>query len=250
MKERALEPVQNRAIPTDHELTVFRTMAKHAAESQMYKTIGREADVMMRMLAARELGIPPMQALNGGLRIIEGNMEISARMMNAMIRRAKHKIIIVESTDERCTLKGVRADNGDTATVTYSVEDAARAGLIKEKGGWKKVPADMCFARALSRLARQLFADVIGIGYVEGEISDAIPEPLQEDELQEVVLEPAEPSADTAYIYQLEHFEDYVTSIMTHYEWTREKVVSELNKTSLDKILTRFETWKINKSLR
>jgi hypothetical protein len=29
----------------------------------------------------------------------------------------------------------------------------------------------MCFARALSRLARRLFPDVIGMSYVEGEIS-------------------------------------------------------------------------------
>lgn len=157
-------------IPTDHEMMVFNTMATQAVESKMYKGIGDQAGVMMIMLSARELGISPMQALNGGLNIIQGKVEISARMMGALIRKAGHSISIVESTDTLCTLKGTRADNGDTLEATYSVIEAQKAGLIRNGGGWTKCPKDMCFARAISRLARQLFADVIGIGYVEGEI--------------------------------------------------------------------------------
>lgn len=158
-------------LPTEHELAVFRTMAKGAIASSMYR--GNEAGVMMIMLAARELGIPPMAALNGGLHIIQGKVEISARMMNALIRRAGHSMVVLESTDDSCTIEGVRADNGNKFVTSYTIEEAKKAGLIKPGGGWSKCPKDMCFARAMSRLARQLFSDVIGIGYVEGEIVES-----------------------------------------------------------------------------
>lgn len=44
--------------------------------------------------------------------------------------------------------------------------------MIKPGGVWAKYPEDMIYARALSRLARRLFADVIGTAYVEGEIRE------------------------------------------------------------------------------
>jgi hypothetical protein len=38
----------------------------------MYRSVGKESAIMMIMLAAREYGIGPAQALNGGLHLIEG----------------------------------------------------------------------------------------------------------------------------------------------------------------------------------
>lgn len=165
-------PPANQMIPTEHEMLVFNTMAKQAVASQLYRGIGTEAAVMMNMLAARELGLPPMLALNGGLNVINGKMEISARAMNAMIRRAGHSLQEKVSNETECTLVGTRRDNGDTCTATFSIDEAKQAGLIKTGGGWTKWPKDMLYARCLSRLARRLFADVIGVGYIEGEISD------------------------------------------------------------------------------
>lgn len=176
----------SKGLPSQHELDVFTTMSKFAVDSKMYKGIGDQAAVLMVMLAARELNIAPMMALNGGLNIIQGKIEISARLMSALIRKAGHRIIIKESTNDMCKLEGVRVDNGDRATVSYTFAEAQKAGLVKPNGGWIKNPKDMCFARAMSRLARQLFSDVIGIGYVEGEIRDSgntpvIPQDIEED---------------------------------------------------------------------
>lgn len=161
----------NPLIPSNHELNVFQTMAKQAANSKLYRGIGDEFAVMTIMLAARELNIPPMAALNGGINIINGKTEIASRMMGAMILRAGHDFITEKSTDEECIMTGKRK-TGKTETVSFHIEEAKRAGLIKEGGGWKKWPKDMCYARAMSRLARRLFQDVIGMGYVEGEIGE------------------------------------------------------------------------------
>ena len=125
---------------------------------------------------ARSMGINPLDALNGGMYCIAGGkVEISAQMMNSIIRSKGHSIQqnLEKSSSTCCSLIGKRADNGDTWTVSFSIEDARRAGIVKENGPWTKYPEQMLFARALSKLARQLFADIIMDAYVEKEISDA-----------------------------------------------------------------------------
>lgn len=158
--------------PSKDEISNFHFVAQTAAQSGLYNGIGSEQKILMIILAARELGIPILQALNGGLWNIQGKIEISARLMSSMIRRAGHSIKIITSDSKECVLEGTRKDNGDTFTCKFTIEDAQRAGLIKPGGVWTKYPEDMLYARALSRMARRLFADVIGTAYVEGEIRE------------------------------------------------------------------------------
>lgn len=240
-------PAIQQGIPSEHEMMVYHTMAEQAVESKMYRGIGDKAGVMMIMLASRELGIPPMQALNGGLHIINGKVEISARMMNALIRKEGHVIQVVESNDMRCKLKGIRRDTGETAYASFSLEEAQKAGLIKSGGGWAKFPADMCFARALSRLARQLFADVIGIGYVEGEISQVNETPPVVDEEP---LPPVKPTEELAKEYEemflkedLVKANEFLRVVQEHFKWSLYQTLEELLKDK-DKTLDKFLEWK------
>jgi hypothetical protein len=246
---------KNSSTPTPHEMAVFNTMAEQAVSSKMYRGIGEQAGVMMIMLAARELGIPPMQALNGGLNIINGKVEFSARMMNALIRRSGHQITIKESSDGKCVLLGRRADNGDTATVSYSIEEARMAGLVKTGGGWTKNPKDMCFARALSRLARQLFSDVIGIGYVEGEIKMTDSVPILTEELSDLPIEkkPEEPEENESEweIKYLEKFHkddkalalEYLTKVAGHFKWSRIQTMKQM-LSDIKRTFQKFNEWK------
>lgn len=184
-------PAPSHGLPSAQEIAVYEVWAKYAVDSQMYRSMGKEAGVMMILLAAREYGIPPAMALNGGLKLINGNVEMSARIMESLIRRAGHKIKIGVLDPEKCTVYGYRKDNGDTQWASFTIEEAKQAGLVKEGGGWKKFPMDMLYARALSRLARRLFADVIGVGYVQGEISGETPEMTEHaDEVQPVTPPP------------------------------------------------------------
>lgn len=174
----------NDLIPQGDELKAIETIAKYAVESKYFQSIGGIAGAFSIAMYARELGIPPMQALFGAFQNVMGKVQISPQMMNAMIRKAGHKMEIV-SNDQKCSIKGTRKDTGETFTSEFSVEDAKRAGIFKSGGGWDKYPSDMCFARALSRLARRLFPDVIGMSYVEGEFEDDKAKP----EAKEVVSE-------------------------------------------------------------
>ncbi len=237
------------SMPSEHELAVFHTMAEHAVSSKMYRGIGEKAGVMMIMLAARELGIPPMQALNGGINIIQGKVEISARMMSALVRKSGHQISIKENGHTSCTLVGKRADTGESLEVSYTLDEAQKAGLIKPGGGWTKCPKDMCFARALSRLARQLFSDVIGIGYVEGEIKpteaeivvsrDDFPDldTMQEEDGKLHELMGLFDNEDRFYLVE------YLKIVQKHFEWTEQRAVKELLKDP-KRLFEKFHAWK------
>lgn len=248
--EVALRHNDSRAmIPSEHEMMVYTTMAKQAVTSKMYKGIGDESGVMMIMLSARELGIPAMQALNGGLNIIQGKVEISARMMSAMIRKAGHQITVKENTNNLCTLIGKRCDTGETLIASFTLAEAQMAGLVKQGGGWTKWPKDMCFARALSRLARQLFSDVIGIGYVEGEIRATEAEIILPEETHpEVVEVENEQEFIEKYLNLFDkedkhHAMEYLKVVQKHFEWTMIQTVKELMKDEV-KLFEKFNSWK------
>lgn len=135
-----------------------------------YAKMGAEG-IFAIVETANSLGIDPRQALGGGLYFVRGKVEMSSRMMNALIRSRRHSVTRdKKSNDEICILHGKRSDNGDTWTESFSLEEAKKAGLTRSPV-WQNFTRDMLFARALSRLARQLFPDVIGNCYVEGEIS-------------------------------------------------------------------------------
>lgn len=180
-------PSTTNLLPNVNEFQMFQTIAKNAQASGLYKGVGEESKIFMILLAARELGVSPMLALNGGIWNIQGKIEISARLMNSLIRRAGHSLEIKECNNKVCTLKGKRADNGDTAEASFTIEEAQVAGL-SNRDVWKKYAQDMLYARAMSRLARRLFSDVIGTAYVEGEIRDSVekPQDLPQAEFEDI----------------------------------------------------------------
>lgn len=246
----------NHGLPSTQELMVYEIWANTAVTSQMYRGIGKKEAVMMVILAAREFGIGPAQALNGGINIIDGKIELSARMMSGLIRRAKHSIQILISNDKICQLKGTRADNGDTANVSFTIEEAQQAGLIRDKSPWKKTPKDMLFARALSRLARQLFSDVIGIGYVQGEISELqdVQSNVQPDFYEEICDQQTDDidsdceKMTNLILNRLEHeekhdFLEFISKVEAHYNWDRLKCLGELTK-DIPATIEKFRSYK------
>jgi hypothetical protein len=250
----ALKQQMKLGIPSEHEMMVYHTMAEQAVSSKMYRGIGEKAGVMMIMLSAREIGIPPMQALNGGINIINGKAEISARMMSALIRNAGHQIKKKESTDTYCILIGTRMDTGESEEASYTVEEAKQAGLVKPGGGWVKCPKDMCFARALSRLARQLFSDVIGIGYVEGEIrASEVDIVVPDDFPMEIAHNPEEDSQNLQKLLNMFDKDDqflvmeYLQVVMKHFGWTQPEAVKKFLEEK--DLIDKFNKWKSKRKI-
>ena len=109
------------------------------------------------LLAGRELGLGPMEALRK-IHMIDGRPSMSAEAMVGLAHREGHSIT-GELTPDSATVTGKRADNDDQMTVTWTLEMAKEAGLVG-KDNWKRYPQAMLWARAASQLCRMLFPDV------------------------------------------------------------------------------------------
>src|SRR6266403_4249392 len=154
------------------ELEQTQKMCATLMKTPHYARMG-EVGIFTILQKARSVGLNPLDALHGGMYFVNGKLELAANTMNYMIRQKGHSITKdPKSNNHICILRGKRADNGDTWTSSFSIDEAKKAGIYKNV--WEKYPDDMLFARALTRLARQLFPDVTKGCYVEGEISQAV----------------------------------------------------------------------------
>lgn len=129
---------------------------------------GKPESVFAAILYGEELGLGAMQSLNS-IHVIEGKPSMSPELMRGLVARAGHRIDVKESSGDKVTLWGKRADTGSEATVSWSMKDAQLAGLAG-RGAWKTYPRAMLLARATSELCRMLFADVVaGLSYTPEE---------------------------------------------------------------------------------
>ena len=96
----------------------------------------------------------------------------------------------MQNDNNACILKGKRKDTGDECEIKFSIEDAKRAGLA-DKSSFKSWQSDMLYNRAMGRLGRMLFADVIGGAYTDGEMDDIVasnPKKKKQAEPEEVPM--------------------------------------------------------------
>lgn len=135
---------------------------------------GKQQDVLLVLLKGAELGLKPLQALSE-IHIVDGKAGCSAKLKMALCLR-EPKVCeffqMTESTPERATYKAKRVGAPDPVTLTYTLEQAQKAGLTGRKN-WQAHPAAMLRARASSALADSVFPDLVqGV--------------LESDELREV----------------------------------------------------------------
>lgn len=132
---------------------------------------GKKGDVLAAFIRSGELHLSPFTGVSQ-MHSINGRVGISAELMRALILRAGHDLHIERSDAQACTIRGRRADWDESrwTAVTFTMDDAARAGLLEDKRSrdgkvtpslYKKWPAALLLARASTTLARMVFPDVI-----------------------------------------------------------------------------------------
>lgn len=145
------------------------SLAERIARSNLLPTAYRNKpqDTAIALMMGAEIGLPPMTSLNR-IVVVEGKPTLDAQGMVAVIRQAGHSIS-GEVSSQGAKVVGKRKDTGDEMTVSFTLQDAQRAGLAN-RNVWKSYPGPMCWARAVSQLARMLFADcLLGFSYVPEE---------------------------------------------------------------------------------
>ena len=130
--------------------------------------IGRQADVAAAIMKGQELGLDPFDAL-GSIYIVHGRVGFYADFMRRRIVQAGHTLTIIESTETRCIIEGVRKDTGQKHRAQFTADQARRAGI--DLG---KYPADKLIARATSRLCTQAFPDVLSGTLIAEDLIDGV----------------------------------------------------------------------------
>jgi hypothetical protein len=187
------------ALPSKSEMAVMLRTAEILFEGGLLpESIKNHQAAFTIMLKGRELGISAMNAF-ASINVIKGKPTLSADLMVAILRRAGHKLWVVKSTDTECVMKGYRRDEPDRVVeIRFTYEDATRAGLTNpDRNGnpstWMKYPAQLCYARCASRLARIIAPDELAGMYTPEELGATVQ--YSEDGAETVVLETPKPAA-------------------------------------------------------
>lgn len=253
------------AMPVGQEMDQIISVCKVLATCPYYQKLG-PGGVLAIYLTAREMNLPLMMCLNGGMYTFSGLVSLSAQLMNMMIVNAGHRADVLQLDDKVCRIRFWRSDRPkDNCTFEYefTIEVAAKAGYLG-KDNWKKSPKDMLFSRCLSGGARKFMPDVIMNAYAIGELGEedgSIPAAMPDLATRsiEVYKNAEEPPKEHEKALEHEKIEGYEEFCQKHLReddkvaYVR-KIAQATNKTETQIIdsaisneagfLTAFEKWK------
>ena len=159
------------------------------------KSVQKPEQAMAIMLAGRELGVPPMEAINS-IYIVDGKPSCGAGLMAALILRSGCSYVINESTDKMCSITFKRR-TGEVYTHEFTIEDAKRAGLTGKKS-WQGYPKAMLYSRCMAAGARAHLPHVIKNMHTQEELGAPV-EILSDEQIIEgqiVSEEPVNPTPE------------------------------------------------------
>ena len=164
-----------RAQPVAHSLPDMVRYADHLANANLLPAQYRQkpANVLYAMEYGRTLGITPLAAITG-IHVIEGKPSASSGLIGALVRQAGHKLRVT-GNDQKAVAIIVRSDDPDFEyRVEWTIDRARQAGLVN-KDVWKKYPAAMLKARAITEVARDACEEVLfGLHYTPEELGAVV----------------------------------------------------------------------------
>lgn len=154
-----------------HELTptiwsMIQEVAPFAKDSRLFG-VATAPQAIMVMAKGHELGLPLTTSFEY-IHIIQDRPTLSPRGALALIMQSGQceSIKIEEQNDDKgnplaCKVT-MKRKGGIEYTTVFSMQDAARADLIKPNSGWVKYPGSMLRWRSIGYCADVVFPDIIG----------------------------------------------------------------------------------------
>lgn len=139
------------------------------AQSGYFSDARDAAQAVVKIMAGRELGLPPIASMTG-INIIKGKVSLSATVMAAVLRRNPlYDYRVREHTDDLCKIEFFY--KGESLGISkFDKGDAQKAGLLAGDN-YKKYPRNMMFARAMSNGIRWYCPEILGgPAYTPGEL--------------------------------------------------------------------------------
>lgn len=164
----ALQPMS-----IDEKIRYAQCLAEGSLLPKAYQR--NPGNMLIAIEMGESIGIRPMQAV-WEVHIIDGKPAASSGLISGLVRRAGH-IFRIKGDDTSATAEIIRRDDPDfTYSVTWDM-DRARKAELTGKANWKKYPAAMLKARAITEVARDACEDALmGIQYTPEELGATVDE--------------------------------------------------------------------------
>lgn len=133
----------------------------------------KPADVMIVMMTGRALGIDSITALRQ-IHVIKGRTTMDASLLRALAMRhpqCEYLTMVEDGSSGRSTWETMRTGQPKPVRITWTREDAKRAGLLG-KDNWKNYEPAMLRARASADLVRAVYPEVGAGLYTPEEVAD------------------------------------------------------------------------------
>ena len=117
-------------------------LAQRMHDSRMFSGYGLAQAVLSTILLGRELGMPAMASLRS-VHLIKGKHCLSADLMVALVLRSGKAdyFRMIESTEALSTFETQRKGDPEPTSITYTIEQATQADLVKPNGNWHEAQA-------------------------------------------------------------------------------------------------------------
>lgn len=164
-------------LPQEWEFGAIERLATYAVKSGFVSKLS-QPQIVFIILKGYELNISPMQAL-ADIHLVNGKPGLSVQLMISLANRSgmlSH--FDIPDADEafkagKATVSATRKDRPDSPiTMTFTIDDAKKAGLWDKVGPWTQYPGQMLVNRAVSMLLRRIIPEALSGMYLAEELEN------------------------------------------------------------------------------